>query len=225
MMFLNYPNTPTGAQASRQFLKEAVEFCREHNILLAHDAAYAEVVFGGQKPFSALQIPGAKDVCIEFHSLSKMFNMTGWRVGFAIGHRGAVDALRAMKANIDSKQFPALQMAAAGALKSDRSTMRASYALYEKRRHILVRGLQSLGCPIEDSQSTFYVWIPIPAGTTSAEFVKNTLEKTGVLCVPGSGYGEAGEGFARFSVTVAGDKNGERIDLAVQRMRDAGIRW
>jgi LL-diaminopimelate aminotransferase len=225
VMFLNYPNNPTGAVASPDFFERAVGFARANGILICHDCAYSEVAFGEIKPPSILSVPGAKEVAIEFHSLSKCFNMTGWRVGFALGNAEAVGALRTLKNNVDSKQFGAVQLAGAAALRLPPDLMKPTFDLYALRRRRLIEGLQGLGCPLADTQATFYVWAPTPRGEHSIPFAKRLLKQAGVLAIPGVGYGEYGEGYVRFSVTVQGDRASERIDEAIRRLRQAGVRW
>src|SRR5436190_18023409 len=220
LLYLNYPNNPTGASATLEFFSEVVEFAKRHNLVVCHDCAYSEVFFDGYRPPSFLQAPGAKEVGIEIHSVSKTFNMTGWRVGFAVGNPEVLRALNRLKSNIDSKQFPAVDMAAAYALDHwtpDRETLR----LYQRRRDILVSGLNRLGWNLQPPRATFYVWVPVRPGYTSAEFTKLLLEKAGILVAPGNGYGEYGEGYVRMALTVSGDKNGERIEEAVDRLATA----
>ncbi len=218
LLFLNYPNNPTGAVATLDFFRQAVAFAREYDILLVNDAAYSEVVYDGYRHPSLLQVEGAKDVAIEFNSLSKMFNMTGWRVGFAAGNRDAIANLNKMKSYIDSKQFAALSRASAYALLYADNT--PTLKLYQKRRDILVEGLQAIGWEVQKPKATFYVWVPTPGGISSIEFAKQLLERAGILAIPGIGYGEHGEGYVRFSITVSGDHHGERVEEAVRRIRE-----
>jgi LL-diaminopimelate aminotransferase len=220
LLYINYPNNPTGAVATPAFFEEVVAFARRHNVIVCHDAAYSEVYYDDYRPMSFLQTPGAREVGIEIHSVSKTFNMTGWRVGFAVGNRDVVGALNRLKSNIDSKQFPALDAAAAYALDHwtpDRETLR----LYRRRRDILVAGLQRLGWEVDPPRASFYVWVPVRPGYTSVEFTKLLLERAGILVVPGSGYGDYGEGYVRMSLTVSGDRNGERLEEAVARLEKA----
>jgi LL-diaminopimelate aminotransferase len=216
LLWLNYPNNPTGADATLDFYAQAVAFCREHDLLLVNDAAYAEVAFDGYRPPSALQVPGAKEVTIELHSLSKMFNMTGWRAGFALGNADAIATLNKLKSNIDSKQFAAVSRAAAFAL--DNVSNAESLELIRKRRDILVDGLNAFGWRIPKPRATFYVWAPTPNGETSMSFAGRLLDEAGVLAIPGVGYGDQGEGYIRMSLTVAGDREGERVAEAVERI-------
>ena len=224
VMFLNYPHNPTGAIATKEFFADAVAFAREYDILICHDCAYAEVGYDGYRAPSILQTPGAMDVAIEMHSLSKTFNMTGWRVGFAAGNADAIAILNKLKSNVDSKQFMAVTRAAGWAMLHMNND--CTLELYQKRRDILVDGLNSLGWKLEKPKAAFYIWAPVPNGYTSAEFCKALLIKAGVLAIPGNGYGANGEGYVRFSLTVMGDKNGERVAEAVERIRQhVAIRW
>lgn len=216
LLWLNYPNNPTGASAPLSFYEDAVAFCRSHNLLLINDAAYSEVAYDGYQPPSVLQVAGAKDVAIELHSLSKSFNMTGWRVGFAVGNPDAISTLNVLKSNIDSKQFPAVSLAAAEALLHGDNS--ATLKLYKRRRDILCDGLNALGWKVRKPESTFYIWAHVPTGYTSATFARMLLEDASVNVIPGSGYGEFGEGYVRMSLTVMGDINGERIEEAVRRI-------
>ncbi len=219
LMWLNYPNNPTGATAPLSFYADAVAFCREHNILLVNDAAYSEVYFdAAHRPSSVLQVPGAKEISIELHSLSKSFNMTGWRIGFAVGSSEAIATLNKLKSNLDSKQFPAVSLAAAHALLHGDN--QATLDLYRRRRDILCDGLNGLGWNVKTPDATLYVWARVPAGHTAMSFSKLLLEDAGVLVIPGVGYGEYGEGYVRMSLTVMGDKNGERLVEAVKRIRE-----
>lgn len=219
LLWLNYPNNPTGASAPLSFYADAVAFARDHNLLLVNDAAYAEVYYEGEPPCSVLQVPGAKEVSIELHSLSKMFNMTGWRIGFAIGNPDAIGTLNKLKSNLDSKQFPAISLAAAHALLHENN--QPTLELYKRRRDILCDGLSALGWNIRKPTATLYVWVRVPQGHTSMSFAKLLLEEAGVLVIPGIGYGEHGEGYIRMSLTVLGDKNGERLHEAVERIRQS----
>lgn len=219
LLFLNYPNNPTGAVATREFLAEAVEFAHKWGLIICHDAAYCEVAYDGFDPPSVLEIDGAKEVAIEFHSFSKTFNMTGWRVGWAMGGREIVDALSRTKSNVDSGTFMAIQRAAIVALSQYREWIPGLRAEYQKRRDALVAGLRSLGWPVEPPKATFYVWTPVARGYTSIEFSKALLEKAGVLTIAGSAYGDYGEGYVRWSLTIqAPDKLGT-IQAAVEAIR------
>jgi LL-diaminopimelate aminotransferase len=216
LMWLNYPNNPTGAVAGLDFYRDAVAFCKEYDLLLVNDAAYAAVAFDGYQPPSVLQVHGAKEIAIEFHSLSKMFNMTGWRIGMAVGNPDAVAALNKMKSNVDSKAFPAIARASAYAL--EHVDNQPSLNLIRKRRDILVEGLNALGWNVTKPKATFYVWARVPQGETSMAFAGRLLDEAGVLAIPGIGYGEHGEGYIRMSLTVVGDRDGERVAEAVARI-------
>lgn len=225
LMYLNYPNNPTGAIATPEFFADVVRFAKENDIIVCHDSAYSEVCYDGYQAPSFLETPGAKDVGIEMHSLSKTCNMTGWRIGFAIGNADIIRGLNKMKSNIDSRQFPAISIAAAAALTEDGINAQ-TLAIYQRRRDILIDGLNSLGWKLAKSKATLYVWAPVPPGYTSAEFAKTLLDKVGVLVGPGNGYGQYGEGYVRFSLTVSGDKDGDRVREAVDRMqKHLDINW
>ena len=224
ILFLNYPNNPTGAVATPEFFADAVRFAREYDLLICQDCAYSEVGYDGYRAPSILQTPGARDVAIETHSLSKTLNMTGWRIGFAAGNPDAIATLNRIKSNIDSKQFPAIGRAAGWALLNVDND--PTLELYRRRRDILVGGLNALGWKLEMPKAAFYVWIPVPPGYTSMSFAKALLEQAGVLAIPGVGYGDNGEGYIRMSLTLSGDKNGERLQEAVDRIREhVPIRW
>jgi len=194
--------------------EKAVAFARENDILIAQDAAYSELYYG-RRPMSILQIPGAKDVAIEFHSLSKTFNMTGWRLGFAVGNADALAALAKVKSNLDSGQFNAIQWAGVEAYRGiDRIEIRAMQDLYAERRDILVAGLQKIGCRVRRPEATFYVWGACPKGYDSMTFAARVLEEAAVVLIPGAGFGKAGEGYFRAALTTDAD----RIREAVARL-------
>jgi len=215
MLFINYPNNPTGAVCDRKFFKDCVDFAAKHNIIVCHDAAYSEIGFDGFKAPSIFEVEGSRDVAIEFHSLSKTFNMTGWRLGFAVGNKDLIAGLAKVKSNIDSGAFFAIQRAGAVALKNYDKHINTVLKVYEERRNILVDGLKSLGWDIERPKGTFYVWTRVPARYTSATLAKALLEKCDIVATPGNGFGDAGEGYVRFALTV--DKR--RIAAAVERIR------
>lgn len=215
-MYLNYPNNPTGAIATLDFFRDTVKFAKEYDIAVLHDAAYTEVCFDGYCPPSFLQVEGAKEVGIEMHSLSKSYNMTGWRIGMAVGNKELIWALNKLKSNLDSRQFPAIDIAAAYALEN--VTNDETLALYKKRRDILVSGLKELGWDVKTPVASLYVWTRVPEGYTSADFVKKLITEAGVLTIPGNGYGECGEGYIRLSLTVPGDVDGERVREGVRRI-------
>jgi LL-diaminopimelate aminotransferase len=219
MLFINYPNNPTGAIAGKEFFEKAVGFAKKNDLLLVSDLAYSEMGYDGYRPASVLEIPGAKEVAIEFHSLSKTYNMTGWRIGMAVGNKEAVQALATIKSNIDSGAFKAIQFAAIEALTGPQNCVEDSRKVFEERRNVLIDGLNSLGWKLEKPKATFYMWIPVPRGETSASFTEKLLEKCAILFVPGSGYGSAGEGYVRMAITIPK----ERIKEALQRMRKEKI--
>lgn len=203
LMFLNYPNNPTSAVAPLEFLAAAVDFARRHGILLCHDAAYVEMTFDGYAAPSVLQVPGAKEVAVEAYSLSKPFNMTGWRVGAMVGNAMAISALKAIKNNTDSGQFTAVQMAGVAGLQGDANAFFAHMNhIYTARRDALVQGLRSVGLRPDSPKGTFYVWCPVPDGETSAGFATKLLRQAHVIAMPGSAFGAAGEGYVRFALTV-----------------------
>jgi LL-diaminopimelate aminotransferase len=214
LMWLNYPNNPTAATCDLGFFKKAIAFCRQHGIILAHDMAYSEVYEAGQKPPSILQVEGAKDVCIEFHSLSKTFNMTGWRVGFAVGNKQLVGGLASAKGNLDSGVVSAIQVMGQAALEAPDKLAKEVRSVYKERRKILVGGLKKLGYEVFPSQAAFYVWVKVPKGYSSADYCALLLEKAGIVATPGNGFGASGEGYFRLTLT-APDK---RLKLAVKRL-------
>lgn len=219
LLFINYPNNPTAAVATEDFFKDVVEFAHRYNVVVCHDAAYTEIAFDGYKPMSFLQIEGAKEVGIEFHSLSKTYNMTGWRIGFAVGNREIIGALAEVKSNIDSGAFQAIQLAGIEALEGDQTCLKEIRGIYEERRNILLSGLRGIGLAADIPKATFYLWLEVPPPYTSAQFAIHLLEQAGIVTTPGNGFGEAGEGYVRFSLTV--DK--EMINEAVERIRKVGI--
>jgi LL-diaminopimelate aminotransferase len=222
LFWVNYPNNPTGAVASLEFYADAVAFCKDYDLLLINDAAYSDVCFDGYRSPSVLQVPGGKDVAIEMHSFSKMFNMTGWRIGMAFGSADAISVLNKLKSNIDSKQFDAISRAAAFAIEHVDNS--AALELIRRRRDIVVDGLNALGWNIPRPKATFYIWAPAPRGESSVAFAKRLLEEAAINVIPGNGYGEHGEGYIRMSLTVSGDRNGERCSEAIERMKRLHIR-
>ncbi|MBU0687746.1 MAG: LL-diaminopimelate aminotransferase [Candidatus Margulisbacteria bacterium] len=221
LMFLNYPNNPTGAVAGEKFLKQAVDFAKKHDILICQDFAYSEIAFDGYKLKSILEIPGAKDVAIEFHSLSKTYNVTGWRIGMVVGNSQAIAALSIIKTNVDSGAYKAIQHAAAAALTGPQDCIQETVKTFQERRDVLIEGLHSLGSKVAKPKATFYVWVKTPRGKTSSQFVEELMEKCAIITVPGSGYGKCGEGYIRMAITV----KTPRIKEAIQRMKEAGIRF
>jgi LL-diaminopimelate aminotransferase len=217
LLWLNYPSNPTAAVAEPEFYEEAVAFAREHDLLLAHDAAYSELTYDGFTAPSVLQVPGAKDVAVEFGSLSKTYNMTGWRVGWIVGNADVVRALATVKTNIDSGIFNAVQQAAIAALTGPQEVVEQLRAVYQKRRDLVVGTLNSLGWDLESPRGSIYVWLPTRDTMSSAEFCELLLDRARVAVSPGSGYGAAGEGYARISLTVPDDRLAEALD----RIREA----
>lgn len=221
IMFLNYPNNPTGAVANLDFFKKAVDFCKKYDILLCSDMAYSEMTYDGYKAPSVLQVEGAKDVAIEFYSHSKSYNMTGWRVGFVCGNAQAIKALGTIKNNIDSGTFKAIQDAASVAFDVDEKYINELNSMYQQRRDAAEEGFRELGWDIKPSKATFYLWLPVPKGMTSEEFVTLMLEKANVVVPPGNGYGKYGEGYFRVALT----KDVDTIKECIRRMKEAGIRY
>jgi len=219
ILFINYPNNPTGATADRAFFEEVVAFAKKYNIIVAHDAAYSEMGFDSYRPESFLDVPGARDVGVEFHSLSKTFNMTGWRIGFAIGNAEILDGLGQVKSNIDSGAFNAVQEAGLAALDSDQSCVEAMRQIYQERRDVLIAGLQSAGLKPETPQASFYVWCATPSGMKSADLTALLLKECGIVTTPGNGFGDPGEGYVRFALTVSK----ERLAQAVERIKKLKI--
>jgi LL-diaminopimelate aminotransferase len=216
VMWLNYPSNPTGAVADLAFFEGAVQFARRHDLLLCHDAAYCEITFDGYVAPSVLQVPGAKDVAVEFGSLSKTYNMTGWRVGYVVGNTEAVQSLATLKTNLDSGIFNAIQRAAVAALTGPQDHVDLMRAIYQKRRDAVVAAFQEVGLGVEPPLGSIYVWVPTPTGRSSAEFSQELLEDAAVVVSPGTGYGRHGEGFVRISLTVPD----ERLDEALARIRE-----
>jgi LL-diaminopimelate aminotransferase len=203
LMFLNYPNNPTSAVAGRDFFQDVVRFANTHNIVIAHDAAYSELAFDGYKPASFLEVPGAKDVGVEFHSFSKTFNMTGWRLGWVCGNAKVISALGKVKSNYDSGIFQAVQMAGCAALKDGAGVVERNNQIYAQRRRVFVDGLKELGWNVEVPRATFYVWAKLPKkAKSSIEFAQILLERANIVAAPGVGFGKHGEGYVRFALTA-----------------------
>ena len=215
IIWLNYPNNPTSACATAEFFQEVVKFAAANNIIVCHDAAYSEMCFDGYRAPSFLETPGAMEIGIEFHSMSKTYNMTGWRLGFAAGNPDLIAALKQVKSNVDSGQFEAVEDAAIAALESDQSFVEKMQEIYTKRRDVLLEGLLSLGIQAIKPKATFYVWIRVPDGFTSGSFSTLLLEKAGIVCTPGNGFGEPGEGYVRMALTV----DEARMAEVVERLR------
>ena len=219
MLWLNYPNNPTGAVADESFLKEAVEFARRHGIILCHDAAYTELGFDGYRAPSILQVEGAKEVAIEFHSLSKTFNMTGWRIAMAVGCPELVATLAQVKSNVDSGVFQPVQEAAILALEHAEEFLGPIREVYQERRDAVVDGLHRAGFELPAPKATFYVWLPVPGGWTSTDFTARLLDEAGIVTTPGNGFGEPGEGFIRMTLCSPAD----RLREAVERLQQLSL--
>ncbi|HXV47252.1 MAG TPA: LL-diaminopimelate aminotransferase [Candidatus Binatia bacterium] len=215
LLWINYPNNPTAAVAEEDFFKRVVEFAVQHNVIVCHDAAYTEMGYDDYRPMSFLQVDGAREIGIEFHSLSKTFNMTGWRIGMAVGNAELVSGLAQAKSNLDSGIFQAVQEAGIEALKLGDAIVAPSRKIYQERRDILVDGLRAVGLECEKPRATFYVWVSCPDGLSSAEFTTKLLDEAGVVTTPGNGFGDAGEGYVRFTVCV--DK--ARLREVAERIR------
>ncbi|HEU5383949.1 MAG TPA: LL-diaminopimelate aminotransferase [Ktedonobacteraceae bacterium] len=217
LLWLNYPNNPTAACAERAFFEKVVAFAQKHHLVIVHDMAYAEVYFDDIQPMSILQIPGAREVAVELHSLSKTYNMAGFRVGMLVGNAELVDAVGRLKSNIDSGMFRPIQYAAITALELPESWIRERNAIYRQRRDLLVDGCNEAGMRTHRTQAGLYIWSAIPTGFTSREFASWLFDQTGVFLTPGSNFGNAGEGYVRISMT----EPQERLETALQRIRAA----
>jgi len=203
LLWLNYPNNPTGAVADVDFFNKAIAFARQHDLAVCHDAPYTEVAFDGHHPVSFLQAEGAKEVGVEFHSFSKSYNMAGWRIGMAVGNAAMVDALRRVKSNIDSGIPLAIQHAAIEALRGPQDCIPEHNAAYQRRRDLVIETLKSIGLEAETPQASLYVWARVPEGYNSADFTADLLDQVGVAVTPGLGYGQSGEGYVRLSLTIS----------------------
>ncbi|MBE8964822.1 aspartate aminotransferase [Nostocales cyanobacterium LEGE 12452] len=221
ILYFNYPSNPTAATAPREFFEEIVAFARKYEILLVHDLCYAELAFDGYQPTSLLEIPGAKDIGVEFHTLSKTYNMAGWRVGFVVGNRHVIQGLRTLKTNLDYGIFAALQTAAETALQLPDVYLHEVQQRYRTRRDFLIHGLEELGWDIPKTKATMYLWVKCPVGVGSTDFALNVLQQTGVVVTPGNAFGVAGEGYVRISLIADCDRLGE----ALHRFKQAGIRY
>ena len=221
ILYFNYPSNPTGATAPREFFEDIVAFARKYEILLVHDLCYAELAFDGYQPTSLLEIPGAKDIGVEFHTMSKTYNMAGWRVGFVVGNRHVIQGLRTLKTNLDYGIFAALQTAAETALQLPDVYLEEVQERYRTRRDFLIQGLSHLGWNIPKTKATMYLWIPCPEGIGSTDFALNILQQTGVVVTPGNAFGVGGEGYVRISLIAECDRLGE----ALHRFKQAGIRY
>ena len=213
-LWINYPNNPTGAVADLDFYNKVVEFAKRHDLAVCNDAPYSEITFDGYRPVSFLEAEGAKDVGIEFHSFSKTYNMTGWRIGMAVGNPELIRALTVVKSNLDSGIPQAIQYAAIEALESSQNCVEENAAIYQRRRDRLVKGLAKLGLRVQPPKASFYLWAKVPDGYTSVEYAAKLLDEASVVITPGVGYGQQGEGYIRLSLTVPD----ERIDEALRRI-------
>ena len=214
ILFLNYPNNPTGTVADLNFYQKAVDFGKQHDIVICNDNAYSEFTYDGIVAPSILQAEGAKDIAVEFHSLSKSYNMTGWRIGYAVGNKEAISKLKKMKNNIDSGVFTAIQAAGIEALEKGDAFAAEMCKIYAKRRDIAVAALEKMGMEFEVPKGAFYIWVKIPKGYDSKGFTSMLLDKTGVVVAPGNGYGLCGEGYIRISLTIGE----ERLIEALERI-------
>lgn len=214
-MFLNYPGNPTAATVDVDFFRKAVSFAKQHKIVIAHDAAYNMVTFDGYQAPSILQAEGAKEVAVEFGSLSKTYSMTGWRIGYAVGNKEVLRALSTYKSNTDTGQFTPIQKAAAHALTASQESIKTSNEIYAERMKAMTAALKTIGVNTGRTRGTFFIWAPVPDGYTSAEFADRVLEKTGVIITPGHAFGAAGEGYFRLSLSVPT----ARLTEAINRMK------
>jgi LL-diaminopimelate aminotransferase len=219
VLWLNYPSNPTSAVAQPGFFEEAVAFCKKNDLLLAHDAAYTEITFDGYVAPSVLEVDGAMDCAIEFHSLSKTYNMTGWRIGWVAGAPQAIEAMKRLKTNIDSGIFDAVQRAGMAAIDGPQDYLDECVDRYRHRRDLLCDGLKSMGVEVTPPKGSIYVWVPVPEGHTSESYTTFLLDEADIVVAPGNGYGPSGEGFIRFSLTLAD----ERLEEGVERLRRLSV--
>jgi LL-diaminopimelate aminotransferase len=219
LMWLNSPNNPTSVVMTKEYFKRVVAFAQEYQIIVCHDAAYSEIYYDGQRPASFMEVDGAKDVGVEFHSLSKTYNMTGWRLGFAVGNKEVLAGLGKVKSNLDSGVFEAVQAAGITALGLDDAVTNTIRNIYQERRDTLIPGLKQLALEVDAPPAAFYVWVAVPKGYTSASFTAHLLEKAGIVTTPGNGFGAPGEGYIRMTVCTSKD----RLAEAVERIKKAGF--
>lgn len=219
MLFVSYPNNPTGAVIEDDFFARLVAFAREHDIVVVHDNAYADITFDGYVAPSFLATPGASEVGVEVFSLSKSYNMTGWRAGAVVGDREVVDAYWRLKTNVDSGMFGAVQRAAVAALTGSQECVREMCRVYRRRRDLLVTALRTVGMHVDPPKGTIYLWVPVPDGYTSASFTQQVLEQADVVVTPGAAYGPSGEGYVRLSLTVPDDRLEEAVRRIEERVR------
>lgn len=221
LLYFNYPSNPTGAIAPREFFEDVVKFAHKHEIMLVHDLCYAELAFDGYQPTSLLEIPGAKDISVEFHTMSKTYNMAGWRIGFVVGNSKIIQGLRTIKTNLDYGVFGALQAAAETALNLPDEYLTEVQNRYCQRRDFLIDGLAELGWQVKKTLATMYLWIPCPPGVSSTDFAFQVLQQTGVVLTPGNAFGPGGEGYVRISLIADNERMGE----ALRRLKQANIRY
>jgi LL-diaminopimelate aminotransferase len=219
MLFVSYPNNPTGAVIEDDFFARLVAFAREHDVVVVHDNAYADITFDGYVAPSFLATPGASEVGVEVFSLSKSYNMTGWRAGAVVGDREVVDAYWRLKTNVDSGMFGAVQRAAVAALTGSQECVREMCRVYRRRRDLLVTALRTVGMHVDPPKGTIYLWVPVPDGYTSASFTQQVLEQADVVVTPGAAYGPSGEGYVRLSLTVPDDRLEEAVRRIEERVR------
>lgn len=221
ILYFNYPNNPTTATAPPEMFAEIVSWAKHYQVMLVHDLAYAEIAFDGYQPTSLLQIPGAKDIGVEFHTLSKTYNMAGWRVGFVVGNSDIIQGLRTLKTNLDYGLFSVIQAAAQTALQLPDSYILETRQKYKERGEFLIQGLKKLGWNLQPPRATMYLWLPVPRNTNSTDFALQVLQKTGVVVTPGNAFGEGGEGYVRLSLIA----DCPRLAEVLQRWENAGIRY
>jgi LL-diaminopimelate aminotransferase len=219
LMWLNSPNNPTSVIMTKDYFKRAIEFAQDNQIIICHDAAYSEIYYDGKRPVSFMELEGAKDVGVEFHSLSKTYNMTGWRIGFVVGNKTVLAALGKVKSQLDSGVFEAVQNAGITALGLDDSVTDGIRKIYQERRDTIVPGLKRLGLDVDMPPAAFYIWVTVPKGYNSTSFTAHLLEKAGIVTTPGIGFGAPGEGYIRMTVCTTK----ERLAEAVERIKKAGF--
>ncbi len=212
VIYINYPNNPTGGVATLEDFAEIYAFACRHELIVLSDLAYSEMYLDDRRPPSFLQVPGAMERTLEFYSLSKTYNMTGWRVGYAVGNPDLVAALGKIKTNVDSGVFGAIQEAAIAALSEDQSCVAQMRTIYRERRDLLIPALQQMGIKVQPPEATFYLFCPVPAGTTSMDFAARLITETGIVVTPGVGFGDQGEGFFRFALSVGSDRIAEAVE-------------
>jgi len=211
LLYLNYPNNPTGGTATLEFFEETVRFAKEHNIIVSHDFAYGAIGFDGNKPISFLQADGAKEIGIEMYTLSKTYNMAGWRIGFAVGNADIIAAINLIQDHLFCSQFPAVQQAAAVALTASQDCADELRATYERRRNVLIEEAQRIGWQVTAPKGSFFAWLPVPLGYTSEQFADVLLDKADIAVAAGNGFGEYGEGYVRVGLLVSEDRLREAI--------------